>query len=48
MEIVAVTFDLKNNYNGIYIGTNNEKVYKNTLEKINMKWHYRSDEDDNI
>jgi hypothetical protein len=48
MEIVAVTFDLKNNYNGIYIGTNNEKVYKNTLEKINIEWHYRSDEDDNI
>jgi hypothetical protein len=45
IEIIALTFDIKNNYNGIYIGTNNEKAYKNILEKINIEWDYRSDKD---
>jgi hypothetical protein len=45
IEIIALTFDIKNNYNGIYIGTNNEEAYKNILEKINIEWDYRSDKD---
>jgi hypothetical protein len=45
--IIALTFDSENKYNGIYIGTNNKEVYKKILEKINIKWDYRSDEDNN-
>jgi hypothetical protein len=45
IEIIALTFESKNKYNGIYIGTNNQETYKNLLEKINIKWDYRSDED---
>jgi hypothetical protein len=45
--IIALTFESENKYNGIYIGTNNQETYKNILEKINIKWDYRSDEDNN-
>ena len=44
-EIIAMTTGLKKNVNGIYIGTNLEKNYKTILEKIDVKWDYRSDED---
>jgi hypothetical protein len=42
--IVALTFDMENNYNGIYVGSNDEKTYKNILEKIDIKWDYISDD----
>ena len=45
--IIAVTFDLENKYNGIFVGTNDEEIYKDILERINIIWDYRSDEDDN-
>ena len=45
-EIIALTTDLKNNVNGIYIGTNNKETFIEALGKINIKWDYRSDEDD--
>ena len=44
-EIIALTTDLKNNVNGIYIGTNNKETFIEALGKINIKWNYRSDED---
>jgi hypothetical protein len=44
-EIIALTNDLENKVNGIYIGTNDTEKYKQALEKINIKWDYRSDED---
>jgi hypothetical protein len=43
--IIALTFDLDNNYNGIYIGTNNKETYNRILEKIDIEWDYRSDKD---
>jgi hypothetical protein len=33
IEIIALTFETENKYNGIYIWTNNEEVYKNILKK---------------
>jgi hypothetical protein len=45
IEIIVLTFDTKYNYNGIYIGTNDEEAYKNIVEKINIEWDYRSDKD---
>ena len=44
-EIIALTTDLENNVNGIHIGTNNKETFIKTLKKINIKWDYRSDED---
>jgi len=44
-EIIALTTDLKNNVNGIFIGTNNKNIFFEILEIINIKWDYRSDED---
>ena len=46
IEIIAVTTDIKNNENGIYVGTNDKKKFVETLDKINIKWDYRSDKDD--
>jgi hypothetical protein len=46
-EIIVLTTDLENSVNGIYIGTNNENNYYKILEKINIKWDYRSDKDEN-
>jgi hypothetical protein len=45
IEIIALTFDLENKYNGIYAGSNNKKTFNKILEKINIEWDYRSDWD---
>jgi hypothetical protein len=45
VEIIALTFETENKYNGIYIGTNNEEAYKSMLKKISIEWDYRSDKD---
>ena len=44
-EIIVLTTDLEKNVNGIFIGTNNKKVFIEILEKINIEWDYRSDKD---
>ena len=44
-EIIVLTTDLEKNANGIFIGTNNKKVFIEILEKINIEWDYRSDKD---
>ncbi|MDR1284610.1 MAG: SMI1/KNR4 family protein [Campylobacteraceae bacterium] len=45
IEIIILTTDLENNANGIYVGTNDKNKFMRILEKINIKWDYRSDKD---
>jgi hypothetical protein len=45
IAIIALTTDLENNANGIYIGTNDKNKFTEILERIKIKWDYRSDED---
>jgi hypothetical protein len=44
MEIIVLTTDLENNVNGIYTGTNDKTKFMEMMERINIKWDYRSDE----
>jgi hypothetical protein len=45
MEIIVLTTDLENNANGIYTGTSDQSKFVEILEKMKVKWDYRSDED---
>jgi hypothetical protein len=43
--IIALTSDAENNYNGIYVGTDDERIHKDILGKIDIKWDYISEDD---
>lgn len=45
-EILIFTTDYDKNVNGLYIGSNNEKKYKNIIEELDIQWSYRTDQDE--
>lgn len=45
-DIIVFTTDLNSKINGIYMGSNNHKKYKNIIETLKMEWDYRSDRDE--
>ena len=44
-DIIVFTTDLKSTINGLYIGSNNRKKYKNIIDKLKIEWDYRVDRD---
>ena len=45
-DIIVFTTDLNSKINGIYMGSNNHKKYKNIIETLKIEWDYRSDRDE--
>jgi hypothetical protein len=44
-EIIALTNNVKQEINGLYIGSNNKKKYLNIINQLKISWDYRADED---
>jgi hypothetical protein len=44
-EVLIFTTDHDKSVNGLYFGTNDQKKYHETIEKLNLEWDYRSDLD---
>jgi hypothetical protein len=44
--VIVLTIDLENKVNGLYIGSNNKNLFLNTMDIIDIKWDYRSYEED--
>lgn len=44
-EIIAFTTDMNSKINGLYIGSNTKKKYKNIIDTLKIEWDYRADRD---
>lgn len=45
-DIIAFTTDLNSKINGLYIGSNDKKKYKNIIDRLKIEWDYRADIDE--
>lgn len=45
-EIIAFTTDLNSKINGLFMGSNDKKKYKNIINTLNIEWDYRTDRDE--
>jgi len=46
LEVLSLSFDEKNNCNGIFIGTSNQKRFGKILDSFEIDWSYTSCEDE--
>ena len=45
-DIIVFTTDLNSKINGLFIGSNDKKKYKNIINTLKIEWDYRTDRDE--